>query len=111
MPAAVAVEDLLARERDLHRPPGELGEPGDHDLVAERIGLSFNRQRSNAVHDLTNPLAFLVGHAVLGSLHSGGRLWRFRQHSNPRAVRQVDIVLQYHDAVLHSTMSNHRTTP
>ena len=38
--AAVAVEDLFARERDLHRPPEEQRRLGGDDLVVERIGLA-----------------------------------------------------------------------
>ena len=40
VPAAVDVEDLLARQRDLHRPAGELGELARRDLVGERIELA-----------------------------------------------------------------------
>ena len=39
MAAAVAVEDLLAREADLDRAAGAARELGDDDLVAEGIGL------------------------------------------------------------------------
>ena len=38
--AAVDVEDLLARERDLHRPAGDLRELARGDLVGERIELA-----------------------------------------------------------------------
>ena len=40
MPAAMAIEDLLAGQRDLHGTPGQHRELRDDDLVAERIALS-----------------------------------------------------------------------
>ena len=40
VPAAVDVEDLLARQRELHRPAGELGQLARRDLVGERIELA-----------------------------------------------------------------------
>ena len=40
MAAAVAVEDLLAGERDLDRPAEQQRRPGDDDLVVERIALA-----------------------------------------------------------------------
>src|SRR5207244_1618872 len=36
---AMAVEDLLPRQRDLHGPPGQERELGDHDLVVEGVAL------------------------------------------------------------------------
>ena len=39
MAAPVGIEDLLPRERRLHRSPRDLGQPGDDHLVAEGVGL------------------------------------------------------------------------
>ena len=51
MAAPVRVEDLLARERGLHRPARDLGEPRDHHLVAEGVGLAAEPAAVRGRHD------------------------------------------------------------
>ena len=60
---AVRVEDLLARERDLHGSPGDHGEPGGHQLVGEDVALAAEaaavrrRDHADAAHRQLEHLA------------------------------------------------------
>ncbi len=108
MPAAVDVEDLLARQRELDRPPGELGELARRDLVGERVELAAeaaaHRRRHHAdvrlrhVEDLGEQPVDVVGRLGRGperELAVGAPLGQRRVllHRQVRVALEVEDVL------------------
>ncbi len=110
MPAAVDVEDLLARQRELDRPPGELGELARGDLVGERIELAAeaaaDRRRDHAdvrrghVEDLGEQAVHVVRRLGRGP----ERELAVRAPLGQRRVllhRQVGVALEVEDVLAH----------